>query len=362
MPRRTFTNADLAPRRGISPISGQPYNVPEELVEDITPAVPEYQPESPSYEDVMGPARETLRSLAAIPNGDWANGMEERAAGLSEGRRPDLRSLTEFVAAPAPYTAGASMIPGLGPVMGATTAALSAPDILRRLISPEEDESRGWAAAEGAAYAAAPLLVKGVGAGVRGAKRAIGGAASSVDDFMTNRVYEATQAAERAPAEAARDTIGMMRKATAGGRSRAQAQQSMGYQGSTEIPYASQQTAVPVNQVVQTAREIAAETGQPIDQVLKGYARSGGLEPGRLEALRKLARGGPAPSADIPYHPGFEPAGNLMDEYVQADKGLFSKIMRQVNAEVDPPFIRMAREDVMPDRITPTAIRRAVGR
>lgn len=86
----------------------------------------------------------------------------------STPQRGGLRRLTEAIATPSiPLGVGAlaTGLTGIGAPLAAPLAGLSAlsaaPDVLRRLISPEEDESRGGAALEAGLYvlpAAGPAL------------------------------------------------------------------------------------------------------------------------------------------------------------------------------------------------------------
>jgi hypothetical protein len=167
-------------------------------------------------------------------------------------------------------------------VAGPATAALAGPDILRRLIAPEEDESRGGAALEGGLYAAAPFAGRAIGAGARGVRRGLGAA----DEFFTGSRAAAQQATRSGSNYAA---------ARAAGREPAM---RMGPRSAETL--STQQTAVDPNQVLRVAREVSEETGVPIEIVLKGYTRSGGVEPGRMDALTRLLRSGeraPAPRA-----------------------------------------------------------------
>lgn len=187
MPTRTYTNAD-ALRASQRSAAGP---VPLERRGPELPPGGVYQPDEVSADQLLAEAYESLgradelgqqtgsRSLASLPG---------RAADLSVDRqRPSLRALTESIATPAPYLAGASLLPGVQPA-GAAAALLSAPDIVRRLIAPEEDESRLGGAVEGALYGAAPFL-RGAGGRIKAAYRGLKGAQAATPEVATATAF-----------------------------------------------------------------------------------------------------------------------------------------------------------------------------
>lgn len=99
----------------------------------------------------------------------------------------------------------------------------------------------------------------------------------------------AAKAAIEGPADVVRETVSTAQGYKGAGQSTAQASQRAGWPlgRSTEIPYASSQKAVDPNQVLSVAREVAAETGVPVETVLKGYNSAE-----RANPLKSLLRGG----------------------------------------------------------------------
>lgn len=59
-----------------------------------------------------------------------------------------------------------------------------------------------------------------------------------------------------------------------------------------EVPITMAAPTVNPNQVLAVAREVSAETGVPVETVLKGYFKSGGVEAGRKDALLSLFKAG----------------------------------------------------------------------
>jgi hypothetical protein len=128
----------------------------------------------------------------------------------------------------------------------AAGSALALPEDIRQIIAPDEDESRLGGAIETA------FDVAGVGPAARALRSAAG-------------------------ARAARPTMRV-------GKGRA------------EIPFASRQRATDPNQALAVAREVAEETGQPVEAVLAGSRKSGreaGFTQQSTAALRRLAGSGP---------------------------------------------------------------------
>mgnify|MGYP001569442745 CR=1 FL=1 len=131
---RTFTNADVArasrPTLGVRRDTG-------------TADRPLYQPdpmEQVSVEDILADAQ---RHLEQAPDYSDVAALPESLAALRESRRPSLRSLTEGASKFGGAVALASMIPGpQSPVLAGVGTALMAPNALRHLLAPEEDETR----------------------------------------------------------------------------------------------------------------------------------------------------------------------------------------------------------------------------
>lgn len=315
-PRRTFTNDSL--RGGYSPFRNGAYEPPD-LPEAEDPFVrpreaPSRFAEERGAGEILAEAQRTLADLDAVPSsaGLDANDLQARAAALSDRQhRPSLRSLTEFVAKPStPLLVGGMVAPPLA-ALGTATAA---PDILRRLIAPDPDESRTGAAVEGAVFAGAPFAgraLSAVGAGLKGGVRAGKRAAAGVDEFMTGR--RATAAAAKTAAERA-ETQALTTSLRNTGYGPTAIQKVTGVRPSQEVPFASAQQAVDPNQVLRVAREIAEETGVPVETVLKGYGRSGGEGTRQLGPLRSLLSAGEtAPrnrlAADVGVRPSLLRAG-----------------------------------------------------
>lgn len=298
MASKVYTNADLAPRKRISPISGKPYEIPDELTQDIPidALMDDPYADEPSYDEIMGPARATLdraNALGREHNTSNLANLETRLASLSTGPRPNVRDALTVASLP---VRGAAM---LHPV----AAAAAAPAILSDIISPREGESRLGALIE-AAFARLPGGSTLGGAALRGLKAGGQAVASGVqrqrDAQATRRAYAQFErsfkgpAGSRVPPQQPRPTPlkpGEERpwrwsenpNAASGTR-----QQPSKLGLGREVPYRSAQTPLPTDQILRVAREIAEETGEPIEKVLKGYAKSGGVSRAEQDHLRRM--------------------------------------------------------------------------
>lgn len=184
MPSPKYTDADL-------PRFNQKLGI--QFVDESNDEPAPYVPEGPSADELLNDAKRTLahaNRLGAENNTSSLANLQTRLASLSQGPRPSISGAISSVTKPM-HTAGSAMfgaalpalgmsyIPGAPALAGGLAAAgtmLSAPDVLRRLISPDEadptmaaapfeDESRGGAALE-AGMLAAPQLWQGAKAGV----------------------------------------------------------------------------------------------------------------------------------------------------------------------------------------------------
>ena len=120
---------------------------------------------------------------------------------LPSDLRLAMRALTEGTDTAAGVTGLGSLVPTpASPFLGAASLGLAAPGALRRLLLPDEDESRGWGAAEAAILAAIPAsralrtakaipVPSGLGMGY-------GSAAGKGLPNLAEQIYGETRAAE----------------------------------------------------------------------------------------------------------------------------------------------------------------------
>lgn len=186
--------------------------------------------------------------------------------------------------AAAGITGMASLVPSPAqPFLAGTSLALAAPGAIKRLVAPDEGESRLGGAIESALIAAPASVraLRGLGGVVRGAEEAP----------VILRGAEAAKHAQESYAPGRRF-----------------------WADAAELPYRMVGETPNPNQILEVAREIAAETGQPIETVLKQYAqatggglaRAGGVRGGKgkvdsaaLKALSELAHS--ADEANTPF-------------------------------------------------------------
>lgn len=250
-----------------------------------------YVNNDPDIDELLRQAYSTLGRASRLSEETGAPGistLDERAQALQPvGRRGSLRGLTEAIATPAPWLGGAALgatvVPGAqpaAPILGALSTLSAAPDVLRRIISPEEDESRGLAAAEGGLYAL-------------GAKPLLRGAKTAARYFKPVEIVE--EAAEAAGAAA--HNRYMARQLDELGHSKSQVQKLTGLGPRTP-------------RSVSTAQPISRNT-TPISDIMSGeemaFTRSGAKSPsirGLMEALEGPAEGISAAEAEAVGLPG----------------------------------------------------------
>lgn len=147
-----------------------------------------------SLDRANGLEQETdAQSLLSIPTRLNTLAIEAEQAQKYSGQRA-LRAFLRPSTAAGSVAGTASILPTpLRPALFAASKALLAPDIIRRMVYPDKDESRGWAAAEGALLNSDKLL--------GGAKRLIGAIRAP------SRARATAQAAQEARA-VARNTWG----------------------------------------------------------------------------------------------------------------------------------------------------------
>lgn len=156
---------------------------------------------------------------------------------------------------------------------------------LRRLINPDADESRVGGAIDtafGVTGAAPGLLGKGWQAlkGLRGGEAAAEGASALPEAWKP--FVRPAEGAERA---------------------------------STEIPYASHQVAQNPNQVLEVARDVVNESGDPLEKVLRGRGGKTGQSKPSVDALMQLANSGPKPK--VVAHTGYDARDILASPHSQ---------------------------------------------
>lgn len=175
----TYTDRDL-PR-----FARNGFNIDVEQAPQPAPYVDEGPQQT--TDDLLNDARSALMRanlFEAIQGGPEAmqgvanlgDNMDALVESNARRNKPTLRSLTEFIRKPvAPLGAAAlaTGVTGIGapatPFLAGAADLFAAPDVVRRLVAPDPDESRGWAAGEG--------LLMGLGArsaikGLRGALNA----------------------------------------------------------------------------------------------------------------------------------------------------------------------------------------------
>lgn len=230
-----------------------------------------YGPEQ-SADDILAEAKATYSSPRSAALSNMARGltdMPERAAALSQDRvrMPTPRQITETIATPAPYLGGAALATGMTgigagatPVLGGAAGMFAAPDVLRRMIMPEEDESRGMAAAEGGLYATGLAPVR---AGLRSLFKPIGQALSKVDDAGRAFFGQSAPAVDDG-AELVKDVVGTARDYMGKGMSRGQAGQRAGWplgkSTSTDISGGPVQGPMPLRNLMRETEYGASRT------------------------------------------------------------------------------------------------------
>ena len=278
MPTRSYSNRDLNRFRREAP--------------EFDPVVETYPPEFSSAQNLQpgdpgfdwstydefragnDPLAEAQRSLTRANQLATETGSADIAAipvdlnkivQAHRQERPSLRALTEGIATPAPWLLGAAIPASLtgvgGAALGVAGTALAAPDILRRAIYPESDESRLGAIAEGATYTGGPAAVS---AGSKALKSMLAGRRTRQAYTGAREAFEtgATKAGRPGRPEGP-GKLGLAREAP---------------------PYAGE-PVTDLNQALDIARRIAAEEDISVRQVLR---RSSGFSPSIVALLRQL--------------------------------------------------------------------------
>ena len=204
------------------------------------------------------PVEEARRYLESAPDYSDIASIPERLEELQSAPRPSLRALTEPLARAGQLAMTASLptafVPGgqaaaAGLGLGGTVAQV--PDMLARSLDDDPTNDPGFL--EGG-FAALGLLP-----GIRAAR-------------STRRAVPPTGMPSRV----------------------------LGAPASTEVPFASAQRATDPNQVLRVAREVAGESGEPLNKVIRGKGGKTGYSKPQTEALMKLATSGMGGRRTIP--------------------------------------------------------------
>lgn len=288
MPTKSYGNKDLNILDRLSPISGKSYRqgLAEDGVDDQDPNAPllTHVPSPDPFdgraetERLLSEARGTLSHADQMARENSTSNLanlESRLASLSQGPRPSLSNAAASVTEPfadVGHSLQLASVPAAfgGPVpagmlMTAGTA-LAAPDILRRLAFPRQ--------------AADPTIMASGGE----PHQTIDVSGPVQDELRTDAALEG--ALTFAP-----NAIGAARKLMAKPPLPTFGPPKLGL--ARELPYQNTTPAVDPNQVINLAHEIAAETGVPVETVLKGYGRSGGVAREQSNALQRLLGSGP---------------------------------------------------------------------
>ena len=294
MASKKYTNADLKPR--------QPLGVTYAKAD--APASPPYTPE-PSIEALLAAAKGALTRADQFQQGYQ---QDIAQAGVDQSQREQLEQQDLPPVMDSPATTLARLAKGI-------PEALDLAAVPAMFIPGANVPAAVWMGARGAQRVAeggmqrvkehpfrtaldAAMVVPLARAGLKAA-------AGSAAKFLTPTAAEApayrrfeqafkgpagsrvppSQPRSTAPFEGDRTWLWENNRMPARGTRQQPSKLALG----REVLYQNRTPSANPNQIVEMAREIAAETGEPFGQVLKGYAKSGGVSPEQRQALEALA-------------------------------------------------------------------------